>query len=384
MWSSPSHFRGFYSLLGDTLEQPRPETDTQMTKLDGIQVLRGLAALVVALFHFHLAEPNFGPDQVTPSILGYGRIGVDLFFVISGFIMVHVTRNVAPSWGSSGNFLYKRAARIYPPYWVVTIGVLAIWFASSKALFGGVVGEAPNIPASLALWPTEQEPALNVGWTLIHEMYFYFAFALILLAPPKFRLWAITAWGAVIVAIWAMGWHDLSPPLKLITSPLTLEFIMGALVASHYKRLGSIARLVALLAGSLWIIGAMVYLGFAPTEETFADTMVRAIAFGPGATLLLLSATGPGLSKAGWPDGSIKLGDWSYALYLVHQPILIVFVGIWMRFFAGPGPLDNIIALVLYLIVTIIASAVFYYAVERPSLKLARIKFSRKPASRPT
>jgi peptidoglycan/LPS O-acetylase OafA/YrhL len=340
-----------------------------MIKLDGIQILRGLAALGVALFHFHAVEGLYGPDQLTPAFFEYGRIGVDLFFVISGAIMMHVAGALPPGQVNSANFLLRRAARIYPPYWVVTAGLVAVWFVSGKTIFDGIIGETPDLPASFALWPTAREPALGVGWTLIHEMYFYLVFALLLLAPVRLRAWLMAAWAAMVVAVWLSGVRGLAPPLAVATSPLTLEFILGAAVMSLRPRVTPAARRYIAAAGALWLAAAILWIGLAPAPDAFDDPMRRAFAFGPAAALILLAvASAPPTQR--WPAAGVALGDWSYALYLVHVPVYAILGAVWARF-AGPGLADNIIALAAFVATAVAASAVFYRLIERPAQKLS-------------
>lgn len=341
-----------------------------MVKLDGIQILRGAAALAVALFHFHAVESLYGPDRLTPAFFEYGRAGVDLFFVISGAIMMHVAGNAPPSAVNSANFLLRRAARIYPPYWVITAGLVAAWILSDKTVFDGIIGESPNLPASFALWPTAREPALGVGWTLIHEMYFYLAFALILLAPVRLRAWLMAGWAGLILAVWLAGLRDLAPPLALATSPLTLEFILGAAAMSLRPRVTPAARRVIAAAGVIWLIAAIVSIGLTPAPDAFNDPMRRAVAFGPAAALILLAVAATPATRP-WPAAGVALGDWSYALYLVHVPVYAVLGAVWAKF-AGPGLTDNLIALIAFAASAIAASAVFYRLVEHPAQGFSR------------
>ncbi|MCA8897615.1 MAG: acyltransferase [Hyphomonas sp.] len=351
-----------------------------MQRLDGIQVLRGLAALAVALFHFHTVERLYGPDALVPQFAEYGRAGVDLFFVISGFIMVRVAGRAMPGPVSAGNFLAKRMLRIYPPYWVATLGVLAVWIGSGHRYFGSFAGEAPDIAASLALLPQAREPILNVGWTLVHEMYFYIVFALLLLAPVRWRGWLGLGWLAVILGAGATGFSPSSPAGQIVLHPLTLEFILGAGIAVIRPRfIGNRAAQVAGVLAALWFAGAVMTLGPAPEEAGFADGWRRAACFGPAAAALVFAVAGPS-ERPRWPRPLVALGDASFALYLIHLPLFAVLGIVWGRF-AGPGLLDNAFACLGFVSVAIIAAFAFYRLVEQPMLAVGHRSPVRRRAA---
>ncbi len=145
---------------------------TQPRTLLSIQCLRGLAALAVVLLHL-----GWGPPFLA------GHAGVDVFFVISGFIMMHTgQREPTP-----GVFLAARARRVLPLWWLVVL-LTAAW-TRDNALW--------RVLASLALWPTrrwdgEWQFIVGPGWSLAYEAGFYLVFAAALLLPPRQRFYAST------------------------------------------------------------------------------------------------------------------------------------------------------------------------------------------------
>ena len=148
-------------------------------RLVNIQALRGLAALMVVITHLPTMETKHAGDALLSQSVMLGISGVDLFFVISGFIMVYVTWQSQNSLRNAGEFLFARATRIYPIYWIVALALLAVGLVK-PGLFS-FDPEQTSIVKSLALWPQDGFPMLKVAWTLIHEMYFYLVFALIIL-----------------------------------------------------------------------------------------------------------------------------------------------------------------------------------------------------------
>ena len=161
-------------------------------KLQWIQALRAIAASLVLIAHLGQEEADAFAAGLAPAWTLAGVSGVDLFFVISGFVMVYVTRGTthgAPA--IAGRFLYSRAARIYPPYWLFTALAIAGYF-----IFDGLsrsLGEL-DLVRDILLIPGEEPPVLLVGWTLIHEMYFYIVFTGLLLLPRRFLPALVTVW----------------------------------------------------------------------------------------------------------------------------------------------------------------------------------------------
>ena len=153
-------------------------TRYELSSLVSIQALRAIAALLVFWGHainaVHLKiEADF------PHL--YGPFGVDLFFVISGFVMVYSSERLFGQPGAPITFFVRRLARIVPLYWLAT--AVLVWFvvpyASTKAVLGSLFF-APHIPS--------EAPLLFVGWTLIFEMFFYAVFAIALLAKRRFAV----------------------------------------------------------------------------------------------------------------------------------------------------------------------------------------------------
>ena len=136
---------------------------------------RGVAANLVVFSHLFFVQAKYTTAGVLPAFALYGLAGVDMFFVLSGFIMVAVAgRNIGPI-----RFLWRRAARIYPTYWLVSLAVLALAIVAPALVDSSVIAPI-SLWRSFLLVPGETVPLLAVGWTLVHEMYFYLVFAIFL------------------------------------------------------------------------------------------------------------------------------------------------------------------------------------------------------------
>jgi peptidoglycan/LPS O-acetylase OafA/YrhL len=333
-------------------------------KIVNIQAVRAMAALGVLASHLYAYEARYAFSPVLPAQFFYGFAGVDLFFAVSGFVMVLVTRGRFGGIGRAGEFLFSRAWRIYPPYWLFTgaaiLGLLAMGELGARLV------ESPLLP-SLTLWPmAPQFPLLQVGWTLTHELYFYIVFALFLMLPQRFLPVWLALWALVPALGWAIGLGEANAIARLIFSPMTLEFILGAfaalLVVSGRRRFGwtALALGVAGLAlGSLWF--------GPPVPETFEQMWRRTAAWGVPCALIVYGAVCVELDRgARAPRAAVALGDWSYSLYLLHFLVLAALARLWADRFAGPW--DNIAVAIVGAVISIRLARLSFRAFERPVL----------------
>jgi len=142
-----------------TVESP-PAIKGPIKRLDHIQALRGIAALMVVVSHLLIIERKYSVDQILGDWAIYGMAGVDLFFVISGFIMVYVMWDRPRGPKAAGEFLWGRASRIYPLYWVVSLVLFALWLVRPDMVFSSI-DAPPDIVKSFALFPDDREPMIR-------------------------------------------------------------------------------------------------------------------------------------------------------------------------------------------------------------------------------
>ena len=268
-------------------------------KLRSIQVLRGVAASGVVVLHATIADPSMSPARI-------GGFGVDLFFVISGFIMATIGSRQSPA-----RFITDRAWRILPMYWIASLPFLIMrWPGLLPAL------------ASLALWPvyggTFHYPALGVGWTLGYEMLFYLAFAIALTG----RLWMPLALFGACAAGLAFSPHN--AVLEYLGSGLIAEFLLGVLIA-RLPRNAWLALPLALLA--------LLWLSLAPTDYEILSfgrlTWVRFVLWGlPAALIVYAALSAERMFKHRAFNVAVIVGDASYSIYLFHP--LVTRAGNWV------------------------------------------------------
>lgn len=296
-----------------------------------IQYFRAFAALAVVASHTGWMRSDIG------------QVGVDLFFVISGFIMMHVSQREA----SPLVFLRARTLRIVPLYWLITL------------LMGWIRGDSvAHVGMSLAFWPHIGpegliSPVIIAGWTLCYEIFFYLIFAAALMLPVNCRLLPLTT---VFVALCLAGFilHPAQAAMASFTSPLLLEFVIGTWLWRVWQH-GWLARGyagVALLALGSFTLAAQVMIP-APVAWRFLLWGVPA---------LLVVAGGLGIEAKGqlptlpWLQ---TLGESSYSLYLSHAATLsLVYPAI--------QPFPVILAIPLATLMCVIVGLLIYWFVERP------------------
>ncbi|MBU0620433.1 MAG: acyltransferase [Gammaproteobacteria bacterium] len=324
------------------------------------------------MFHLTSIESKYGGGGVIlPAWLDFGQFGVDLFFVISGFVMMVVTSNRSGRM-EANRFLYHRVTRIYPLYWFYSALLLAVLFVKPSWVIGSH-DRIIDIPASFLLLPQDTYPLLSVGWTLIHEMYFYLMFfAVVRLAPAGNRMQLLTAWLLAVVILNLLSLSG-SATYSLTTNPMTLEFLCGCLIAQY----GSVMKdalkyslpIVAVLSAMLAIIA---FLSYRDATGIVGPTgWWRILIFGLPAGMIVLSAVRAEQSgMLMWPFLR-RIGDASYSIYLSHILVLALLGKIWGQF-ALQGVSDNLVVLPVMLLLTLAAGDLSFRYIEQPMLRVCR------------
>lgn len=344
-----------------------------MSKIQNVQGLRAIAAVLVVFVH--LAGPegftseHFGSDPLGV-LYGFGNAGVDLFFAISGFIMIATTSRIDHAPRNAGIFLLKRAARIYPTYILVTVGILLARQVIPG--FGGN-GESPDVLASLLLLPQDSMPVLFVGWTLVYEMYFYLWFTASILAPKTWQMPILLVWG-LLTATLALTVQTDNPFLTLAAGPLNLEFLFGVIVG----KLALSGRLAlpaaSVVVGGAWVVAT--YFVFLQPGDNLPNTWARVLFVGIPMALVLYGLVGIEARGCVLPEWINNLGDSSYALYLTHVLALKV-VGIALGLALPSGSFWAVVGAILALAACCIAAVLFRKWVEDPLRRLAEKRIPR-------
>jgi exopolysaccharide production protein ExoZ len=294
-------------------------------KLTSVQALRGIAVLLVLFFHLTEVRRHYFGMLVSSNLSSFGNAGVDLFFVISGFVVVGVARRIERAGvRRTLEFMYDRAARIYPIYWIYSL-VLIIPFWLNPALVNSLarMHGAADYLRSFLLLPNATSPVLLVGWTLVFEVYFYGVLAaMLLLRVPVVA--ALAGWAVALIVCgvsWTGAISPATPMLALVSSPLSLEFIMGAAVS--YALLRPVrergAGLLVVLA--VILVSILCFTLDLPREDI--DPWFRTLVYGPIGVILLVGAVSlERYFQSRYFAWLIAIGDASYSIYLSHTLIL--------------------------------------------------------------
>lgn len=327
-----------------------------------LQAYRGIAAAAVVLDHLHFQSGLYQGPGLLPDAFRYGHLGVDFFFVLSGFIIQHVHGADAGHPERAGDYLWRRAARIWPLLALLTTLKLAYMLVSGA----GVRAEKFDprvIVASYLCLPQPGWPVLDIAWTLQHEALFYALFLVPILLGRR-------AW-RVLLALWmgliALGIAGVLPrtfPLSFLASPWNAEFALGVGASVWIRsRPPDVRGAVRLLAITVLLlgVGTALYTRAHTTEEK-AVRLVLALGLMTGVVASITLERAGRLRAPGWLK---RLGDGSYSLYLWHGFVIGAALTAWPRLPASVRAAPRLY-LAACLVVTFVSSSLLYHRVERP------------------
>jgi peptidoglycan/LPS O-acetylase OafA/YrhL len=331
-----------------------------------IQALRAVAALLVVLYHaFELW--GLRVDAAAPGVKWTnGAAGVDIFFAISGFVMVISSRRLADRPGAWLVFLRHRVIRIVPLYWLLTtLKILGVVLLPGIVIRTGV--DFYSVAASYLFLPVVDtaghfRPVLPVGWTLTYEFLFYLFFAAALALRVDVLRIITPALG--LVAAVALFRTETWPDWTILFSTIVLEFVFGVMLAQWTLR-GF--RLPPAIAAALVLGGFIVILAMPIGSEN-----LRVLTWGVPAFAIVAGAVSlEPLVAPALPRWLLVLGDASYSIYLSHGFVLSALMLLIGRFVV-PGLWAEAMTIILCLAVSSIAGWVMYVLVENPILQRLR------------
>lgn len=356
-----------------------PQTEP---RIECISFLRCIAAALVVLYHtdLHILRLSGGSHI---HAFGFAAAGTDLLFVISGFVMVYITRSGGIGFGA---FMLRRLTRIAPLYWLLTM-LMLLAFLAAPSLFHSTAFDLSHFVASLAFVPY-QHPVLGIprpflfpGWAINHFMFFYalFAlFALFLFLPSGRRVWVVSAILVSLAALWTT-FYGANPLLDFYGAPIVVDFVVGMAVASAFLEHETASPLTigVMLAGSAALFAVGVVQEVSGGNERFLFWGISA-----GGLLYSLVA----IERTwGWRNPGLvhQLGEASFATYLSNLFTLAVVskglqaTGLW-------APLGLAGSQVLLVASALAGGQLVHVLAERPLQSLAaRWRAAPVPAPKP-
>jgi exopolysaccharide production protein ExoZ len=334
-------------------------------RIISIQVCRGLAALLVVLTHIHgIEETHFASHHLR--LFGYGDIGVDIFFVISGAVIASVTAGKFGYLRNAVVFLYHRLARIFPIFWIYNS--LSLLGNNLAPMAGSTHQHSFSILPSYLLIPASLPMPLFQGWTLSFEVYFYLAVTLLLLIPERITPWLLALWGIVVVALKLHIGLSPSPIINLLINPSVLEFLAGYALFHLYRRsrLHPSAGIILLAASLAFLVAIILH------DNPIAivnHPWKRPVLYGTFSILLLSGALELERSRIiRYLPLFNSIGDWSYSIYLSHVLVLAVVARLIERLLTYPTAIFAI--LLIGLPAVLLVGYLSYTFIERPLLTL--------------
>ena len=345
--------------------------------LVNIQFLRFVAALMVVMYHASKHVIATGVDQgfLFSAAESVGFAGVDVFFVISGFIMFYTSKN-ASGVEASVDFFKRRIARIYSGYWPFFFIAAAVFAWARPEHF-----EASNLPASFFLWPMPlNEVLLDVSWTLSYEMYFYVLFAGLVLLGTQSRFWLLAGALALVTAynlfqhFVMLGFDPENYYFNTFnglfyTSPFLFEFFAGAVLAAFASRGSARTGWLLLAAGVIGfcIAGCTNAWVFDGKIEQGYYVVPRVLLFGIPSVLALWGLVNLENNGRVAPERfSLATGGASYAIYLSHTIFFVatMYLGIY-GFMQGWTAMEVQLAYLAYCALIVAFSVLYYQTLER-------------------
>ncbi len=348
-----------------------------MEQIAAIQVLRAIAAFSVVIGHTQrnailIAAANH--REFHPILLDLTEAGVDLFFVISGFVMVYASRELFAAPGGGLFFLSRRMARIVPLYWSMTTIFLTVMLVSPK-LIPVARPELTEILASYFFIPYYRpdehwmHPVYSIGWTLNYEMFFYAVFGCVIALPVKRALTALT----LLFCALAIAGVILRPAPGVFffwSRPVILEFVMGAWIG--YVRLTEF-RTTNRAAAILAFAGIA---GFAlqVMSGVYAHGYWRPLVWGLPAAAIVAAATlsNCNITSRGLWKPIVLLGGASYSLYLVHPMAVHAMHLLWDKLGLSAHASDTVFFFVTLALMPLLAIAI-YLCFEKPVTKALQV-----------
>lgn len=323
-----------------------------------LQIGRGLAALAVVLYHATIDSAYFYGTAFN-NFWAFGHIGVDFFFVLSGFIISYAHQN--DSLSDTSKYIRKRIVRVYPPFIIISLSLFLLYLtfplisASDRSI---------SLVSSIFLIPSESgSPALSVSWTLMHEMLFYLVFITSLYSRFLFKLLSFI-WVVLILFNSHMP-HD-NFYVSFLLNPHNLQFLLGCLAFYSYKKIYRFRQILLFFGGGMLVM-------FVQNSNMLESSLTIKLYLGFTFSMLIIALLNFEKNKEIPSDNIIYkallfLGAASYSVYLVHNPLLSVLNRVGAKI-NSLLEMNTEFLFIIFVIISILAGCIYHIVIELPLTK---------------
>lgn len=338
--------------------------------LQSVQVMRGLAAVAVAIYHTHLilGQPEYGGIGVFGAVASKGWLGVNFFFVLSGFIIMFAHVKDVGKPARLGNYLWKRFVRVYPVYWIfLTLFLAAAYRGIGHPNFSW---NTENLLSAYALVKLAEPLSLplQVAWTLFYEMAFYAVFCTLILNRLLGTV-VLVGWAVSILVNSLVFGHE-PGLLQMWNDMWCAYFLIGVCTYFAFTVTAERWGVPLLGLGLVLLVLTASTLAGGRIGVTQKDPLVLLTLAVPFALILLGGALGERQHNWSFSPILLKIGDATYSIYLVHSPVITVVALLNARL-----ALHWIPSILLFLstaIISVIAGVLAHIFVEKPVLRALR------------
>ena len=340
-----------------------PPTRIASGKLETLEVVRALAALAVVAYHATDLPFRRGYAESLHEFFSYGKYGVHVFFALSGFIIFYIHGKDLGKPEKASNYFWRRWVRIWPLYAVITF----LQVLGKPLLLGGPADSPTAIVTSLFFLDLENPTIVTVGWTLVHEAFFYVIFGALIVLGRQFSLIFLAIF-ILCQFVVQLDPSSLNPLVAFVFSPLRWYFLAGIAAAcwvassQHPNEKG--LRKTSILIGAVMLLMSLIL-------ALQGGSMSSLLAPSLGVALVVLVLWDLRISIT-MPRILVFLGAASYSIYLVHANVLDI--GLKLISKIKPSLIQSSLGLIMVAlaILAVIGGVVCHLLIERPLLSWLR------------
>ena len=325
--------------------------------INNLQITRGIATIAIVVAH----STMFIGEHIFYGIFAIGRCAVDLFFIVSGFIIYYTNQKLIGNFSLLSQYLLRRLVRVYPVHWICLFIILSVCYSLVKINAFSYYFDWKLIWKSAILWPTYSEglPTNPVAWTLSYEVFFYIFFGLCVVVGKRFLKISFFLW--FLTTLVSLKYDVKNNFLHMFTNTKNIEFIYGCMMGIYINKInfnkktyfGIFSLGILLVTASWYYVWDRSFIEDARFDFIFSGIPCALIVY----SLIKLENRYSSKIKSIF----IFFGDASYSIYLNHF-ILINFLYYFLHKFI-PG---KIAMFALTNSVSLLFGVLFYLLIEKP------------------